>query len=106
VAPEFQIATDGNIAHLINILDWFVFRNADWTDDPVLDLLVESSLAADPDALLDRLDILLLGGAMSSELRARLRTVVTDLPRWHSATDRVRAVVFTLVTAPEYAVQK
>ncbi len=106
VAPEFQIATDGNLAHFINTMDWFTMRRVEWTDDPVLDITAAAALVSDPDALLDRLDLLLLGGSMTPELRASLRALMTGLPGWNDASERARCVIFTLITSPDYAVQK
>lgn len=106
VAPEFQIATDGNLAHFINTIDWFAWRTSENSKDPVLDITAEAALVSNPDALLDRLDLLMLSGSMTPELRARLRTLLTDLPNWYDPNERVRSVIFTLITSPDYAVQK
>ncbi|MBE2215944.1 MAG: DUF1800 family protein [Opitutaceae bacterium] len=106
VAPEFQIATDSGIANTTNALEWLSLRNTEWTDDAVLNLTAEIALVPTPDALLDRLDLVLMAGQMSPELRTRLRTQLTTLPSWVSAADRVRYTIFTLVTSPDYAVQK
>ena len=106
VAPEFQVATDSNLANLTNTLEWLSTRPAAWTDDAVLNVSAEVALVPTPDALLDRLDLLLRSGQMSAELRSRLRTLLTTLPSWVSAEDRVRYTIFTLITSPDFAVQK
>jgi len=106
VAPEFQVATDSGIANITNVIDWFALRTTEWTDDAVLNITAETALVPTPDALIDRLDLLLLNGQMSAALRTRLRTQLTTLPSWVSAADRVRYTIFTICTSPDYAVQK
>ncbi len=106
VAPEFQITSDATISHLVNLLDYLAHRVPEWTEDAVLEVGPEAALVATPDALLDRLDLLLLSGRMSPEMRTLVRRLVTDAPSWQSAEQRVRSAVFTIVTSPDYAVQK
>jgi hypothetical protein len=43
---------------------------------------------------------------MSDELRAQLTTLITTLPSWYSASDRVRYAIFEIITAPEFVIQK
>lgn len=81
--------------------------------DIQLDLTVEKSLTYTEDALLDRLNRLLLGNLMSAELRTRIRTYLTAMSRRtggaNEVTDRAaRAAdaVYLIILSPEFAVQK
>jgi hypothetical protein len=106
VAPEFQVATDGNLAELYNVLDWFTQRPSEWTDDPVLNLTAEIALLGNPDGLCDRLNLLLCGGSMSAGTRDRIKTMLAALPSWYGQRDRAVAAVFLAASASDSAIQK
>jgi uncharacterized protein (DUF1800 family) len=81
--------------------------------DIQLDLSVEKSLAYTEDALLDRLNRLLLGNTMSAELRARLHSYLTAMSRRVGGNNEVndraaRAAdaVYLIILSPEFAVQR
>jgi hypothetical protein len=71
----------------------------------LIDIAAEKALAADPAALLDRLDLLLLSGRMSTPMRDALLTHLTAVPAG-DGTQRAVEAIFLVATSPEFAVQK
>jgi hypothetical protein len=76
--------------------DWSVYLN----------LKSEKALAADPAALIERLDLLLLAGQMSDEMRTLLVDYVADIPLDDGGTERVVEALYLIVTSPEGALQR
>ena len=127
VAPEFQILTDTQLVGAPNALDYRIFyfymgsdhyavweNGAPVPDETLMDYGPLKVLAADPSALVDRLDLLLLNGQMSDYMRDILVTrlqgappdqvpgsPVQDVPLW-----RVQQALYLIATSPEFSVQK
>jgi uncharacterized protein (DUF1800 family) len=105
VSPEFQITSETTAIQYANTVRQLIYEGYGPSDDPVtLDLSVERQLASAPGALLDRLDLVLMQGRLSRELRRIVLDAVTALP----ATDpleRARLAVYLLATSPEFVVQ-
>lgn len=115
VAPEFQIATDNALVRLGSLFIWFVqYSPAEFADNPehiVIDLSTESVLAADVNALLDRLNLLLMSGQMPADMRQVLHEHLERIPYsiHDDMTDGlVRALdaVWLIMTSPQYAIQR
>ena len=73
VAPEFQIATEEKVVNTANIINWAIQnsdRYADNTTRSTLDLEDELGWADNHEQMLDTLDLLLLSGTMSSQMRS------------------------------------
>jgi hypothetical protein len=76
-------------------------------------LTTEAALAYNPDALLDRVNLLLLGGQMSSTLRSQIEGAVNaiavptgDQTAINSALQaRAQTAIFLTVASPEYTAQ-
>lgn len=110
-SPEFQLQTE---TQGILIIDFLAKRiqlsSGNATDNaPVLDLSSLVALAADADALLDDLNVLLLGGRMSTELRELARTAIELTPDGGDESSRLRRArsgLTFIVVSPEYAVQR
>jgi uncharacterized protein (DUF1800 family) len=110
VAPELQIVTDTTTATCANrmwdltIAGW---AGNNWSNDhsTLLFLAREKALAANADALLDELNVLLLGGAMPLEMRDIIKA---DIEKYAptETTQRVVEALYLIVTSPEFAVQK
>ena len=67
----------------------------------------ELALADDPDALIDHLDILLMAGNMSAELRTHLTNHVEALPDTPlGLSERVRDAVTLIMASPDYLTQQ
>jgi uncharacterized protein (DUF1800 family) len=105
-APEFQITTETTAVSGANTMRDLVHRGfGSGVDQLRLDLAPEQTLAGTPGALIDRLDLLLLGGTMSPGLRAIVLDAVTAIPAAR-ALDRARLAVHLVLSSPEYLVQK
>jgi uncharacterized protein (DUF1800 family) len=107
VAPEFQITNEATVTTATNTLRRLVRDRYGYSDmDRLrLDLTAELALAADPAALVDRLNLLLFAGGLSPELARVARDLVAQIPAADPAR-RVRSVIALLVMSPEFVVQK
>jgi len=111
-APEAQIYTDAYIITTSEVMATFAQENyqgasANTRQNSYIDISTETALASDIPALLDRLDLLLMSGQMSTELR----TILIDHMNTLSADEegrsqRVRDGITLIMLSPEYLVQK
>ena len=114
-APEFQITTDASVVWIASLALYFsVFDPAfpapieflkpgsiNVDDIPMaLDLSDEQALVDDPDALLDRLDLLLTYGTMSNPTRDSIRTALEATP----PATRLAMALNLVLSSPDYAV--
>ena len=67
---------------------------------------IEKPLASDVPALVAHLDVLLLGGQMSSEMRSIVEAYVSDVPLDDDGTQRVTEALYLITTSPEGALQR
>ena len=103
VSPELQIATEPNVLNgLTRFRNEFVAGFDEREPDAYDGLRL---LAASPPALVDELDLMLMGGGMSPEMRARLLTLLSGDT---IATDfyRARAAVWLVIASPEFIVRR
>jgi hypothetical protein len=74
-------------------------------------LATETALANNPDALLARVNLLLLGGQMSSTLQSQILGAVTAIPipagsdPTNALLARAQTAIFLTVASPEYTAQ-
>lgn len=110
LSPEFQIHDETSIIKITNRL----LSNTLWshnykTDNSstsiALDITREMAIEADTEAFLDHLDLLLLGGRMSSELRYEVEQLMAARSYENAESQRVVEAIFLIVTSPEAAVQ-
>lgn len=109
VAPEFQLWTENAVMAGANLLNFHV-QDAEsggyWT---ALNLTAELALVSQPANLVNRLDLLLTGGAMSTSLRQALLTRLSD-PTYsnddYGRSGKVRDAISLIVNSPEQLVQK
>lgn len=129
VSPEFQIATDTQLVSAPNALGFRLFlfyvgsrysyaweNGAPVPSEMLSDYAALKSLASDPAALVDRLDLLLLSGGMSDYMRdlliARLDGTPPDsIPGQDGGAPdvllwRVQQALYLILTSPEFAIQK
>lgn len=110
-SPEFQIENESQAMVMVNAMTRFIrayYRGTSVQTDSntvLIDLSTEKSLAADPAALLDHLNLLMLGGRMSSPMRDILLEHLQAMPAG-DGTQRAVEAVFLIATSHEYAVQK
>lgn len=118
VAPEFQITTDASVIAIANLATYFLFvtpaipvdtdllRSGVLAPEDVLftlDLSDEIAVAGDIDALLNRLDLLLTHGTLSSATRTRIAETLAD-PLFANPELRVRAAIHFLLMSPDHSV--
>ncbi|MCB1685620.1 MAG: DUF1800 domain-containing protein [Pseudomonadales bacterium] len=107
VAPEFQITNASTIVGMTNLLAYALY-GAGSIDTPPgfstirLDLSEYEGLAADPEALLDRIDLVFFAGELDAATRGVISDAITpvgaDLP------GRVRLALYLALSSPAYAV--
>ena len=130
VSPEFQIATDTQLVTSPNELGWRIFlfyvgsrysvvweNNAPVPEETLMDYTQLKVLAANPPALVEHLNLLLMSGQMSNSMRALLVNRLNgtppdqipgqasgapqDVPLW-----RVQQALYLIVNSPEFNIQK
>jgi len=107
VAPEFQITTSNSVVGLTNLIDFIVI--ADFVTDapepfaPVsLGYDDYATVVADVGELVDRLDIVLTAGTLSSSTRQAIERVLADID---DENIRLRLALYMFLISPEYAVR-
>jgi uncharacterized protein (DUF1800 family) len=117
-APEFQITDETTVTGYANFITTAAFRQADWyrnwqhIRDPdylTARYAAEERLAmTSPQALLDRLNLLLCAGRMSADTRATVIGAVNAIPTgaFAAADYRVATAISLTMVSPDYIVQK
>lgn len=107
-APEFQITDASTIAGMTNLIAYALFSEQS-IDTPAgfanitLDLSDFEALADDPDALIERIDLVFFAGSMDSVTRSAIRTALQPL-----AGDlrlRTQVALYLALASPAYAIQ-
>jgi len=115
VAPEFEITDDNFAISVPNYLRGFVLSAVPTLNGVptavapytlTLNLNYEQTLLANPDNLLNHLNLLLCSGSLSSTARTRIAAALTALPTSTSNEDRVKTAILLVLTSPNAAVQK
>lgn len=112
LAPEAEIYSDSRIltstAYLTRMIQLqYQGGNQNTRNTSYLDITAETTLASNPNALLDRLDLLLLSGQMSSGLREILLEHMSTLNNDENGrSQQVRDCISLIMASPEYLVQK
>lgn len=130
VSPEFQIATDTQLVSAPNELGWRIFlfyvgsrysvvweNNAPVPEETLMDYSQLKTLATNPPALIDHLNLLLMSGQMSNSMRALLinrlnGTPPDQIPGQASGAPpdvalwRVQQALYLIVNSPEFNIQK
>lgn len=119
-APELQIL---NEAVAISTLNHYYARLnrtdrddasiATTTTDPIFyttqyrfNLAAEKALAAAPEKLVDRLDLLLMAGRMPEDMRRILVDAAYAMPMNDGGGDRVEDLIFLIASSSQFAVQR
>jgi uncharacterized protein (DUF1800 family) len=108
-APEYQIMTDTTAITQPNFYYLYTSTTrstnvADQTPLPVFDPFVP--LAANPQALVDRLNLLLTSSTLSTASTTRIVSALNAMPNGTPALDKVRSAVYLTLTSPAGAIQK
>lgn len=117
VAPEMQLVGETSVIGYLNFMQKAVPRGIGEDLDIRPSYSAELSIAAYPETLVDRIDLLLLNGAMSTGLRSKIvqaleKRPVPQLTSGNAAeveaakASRVYLAVYLALASPEYLVQK
>jgi uncharacterized protein (DUF1800 family) len=112
--PEFEITNSATISGFMDFSKWGIVGgfgqyesdSGKWMK-PNYDYY--TGLSTTPAAMVDQLDLVLLSGTMSQQLRAQLidvATRLTDSNATTQATERFKTVFWLIISSPEYSIQK
>jgi uncharacterized protein (DUF1800 family) len=114
VAPEMQMTNVSSVVGYINYLQNAIGSNARGGPDLFSSYAAEISLAATPDQLMDRINLLLMYGQMSTSLYNQIESAVAAIPiptgdqnAINAALlSRVQTAIYLTVASPDYAAQE
>jgi hypothetical protein len=113
-APEMEITDVTTVIGYLNSMQAALSGGYGNNGDLYMTLATEMALANNPDQLLDRVNLLLLAGSMSSTLRSQILGAVNAItvPAGGDATAintallaRAQTAIFLTVASPEYTAQ-
>ena len=111
VSPEFEILDETSVITITSRLLASTLWSHNYKNDidaerMTIDISNEMALEPEPEALLDHLNLLLLGGNMSEELRDEVISLMNARSYNGAASQRVVEAIFLIVTSPEAAIQR
>ncbi|MFZ1676526.1 MAG: DUF1800 domain-containing protein [Saprospiraceae bacterium] len=112
VGPEFQIHNSRTSIEYMNQANaWTVWGYVmdDWEkDNPYVRYNIDElkSLARDPEALVNRLDMLFTHGSLSQYTRDLIKEAITPFVNDDYRQDRVRLAMYLLMVSPDYNIMK
>ncbi|MGQ7845516.1 DUF1800 domain-containing protein [Granulosicoccus sp. 3-233] len=111
VSPEFEILDESSIITATNRLLANTLWSHNYKNDAdatriAIDISREMVLEVDFDLLLDHLDLLLLGGRMTDELRSETVQLMNQRNYNGAASQRVVEAIFLIASSPEAAIQQ
>ena len=111
VAPEFQITTSTTVINMVNQIDEGVFQN-DRIFSPSEPFTPTSiniddyvAIAEDPDALLDRLNLVMTYGRLDTPTRIRIKLALEEMGNSNDLVNRVRHAIYLMAMSPTYVVE-
>lgn len=116
-SPEFQITTDTFITRIHNEFEGKIFWQfrgntslppiTDW-NPMLLDLTRDTAVSGNALNLISRLDLLMMGGKMSTGMRSILVSHVNSMPNANEGDrrSRVQDALWLVMNSPEYVVEK
>ncbi len=114
-APEMQIVNVSSVVGFINYMQGAIGSNALGGSDVFSSYATEMSLAATPDQLLDRINLLLMAGQMNTTLYNQILATINSIPiptggdqnAVNAALlNRVQAAIYLTVASPDFAAQQ
>ncbi len=110
VSPELQILDENSIITLTSRLAASVLYSNNYNSNPnneriTINIDREMQLEPNPDALIEHLNKVLLGGQMSEELKQEVKLLMASRPNENAASLRVVEAIFLIVSSPEASVQ-
>ncbi len=114
LAPEMQMTNVSTVVGYINYMQSAIGTNAQGGPDVFSYYSTEMSLAATPDQLLDRINLLLMSGQMSATLYNQILAAITAIPIPTTNQNainaallaRVETAIYLTVASPDYAAQQ
>ena len=114
VAPEMQMTNVSTVVGYINYLQSAIGGNAQGGPDLFASYSTEMSLAATPDQLMDRVNLLLMDGQMSTSLYNQIEGAVASIPiptgdqnAINAALlSRVQTAIYLTVASSDFAAQE
>jgi uncharacterized protein (DUF1800 family) len=114
LAPEMQIANVSTVVGFINSMQGAIGASQTQGPDVFSSYAEEMRLAATPDRLMDRINLLLMSGQMSNSLYNAIEGAVTSIPIPSSdqkainaaLLSRVQTAVYLTVASPDFAAQQ
>ena len=117
VSPEMQITGEPSVTGYLNSMQYIIARGAGADRDVQPDYSAEMALSTQPAQLVERLNLLLLNGGMSSTLRNQIISAVNsvNIPPASVAyptrvddarRNRVYLAIFLAMASPEYLAQR
>lgn len=116
VAPELQITGETSVVGYLNVMRGVIPSGigSGTVRDVQADYAAEIALAGNPEALVDRINLLLMSGQMPAGLRSQIVSAVgsVSIPASPAASietarkNRVYLAVFLTMASPEFIVQK
>ncbi len=110
-APEFQITNENSVAGYVNFMQNVIaygLYGSSTSKVWVSSYTAELALVSDPAALVNRLNLLLAAGQLSSATVATIRDAIASIGATTDAgkNNRVWAAILMVMACPEYIVQK
>ena len=113
VAPEMQMTNVSSVVGYLNYMQNSIGSNAASGTDIFSNYGAELNLAATPDALLDRINLLLMAGEMDSTLRSQILGAVNAIPIPSGDQNainaalaaRVETAIYLTMASPSFSAQ-
>lgn len=114
LSPEFQMYDESATISMTNnmyaLIYWRIKGNDDYDIDTiVLDLDEEIAMVNEVDKLLDKLNLIIMAGTMSTELRDAVKEMIMEHGEnsgdWHTSM-KVADAIFLMLNSPEAIIQK
>jgi uncharacterized protein (DUF1800 family) len=112
-APEMQMTNVSTVVGYINYMQTAIGANADSGPDLFASYATEMSLAATPDQLVDRLNLLLMAGEMSATLQSQIAAAVNAIPIPSgdqnainaALLSRAQTAIYLTMASPDFSAQ-
>jgi hypothetical protein len=113
-APEMQMTNVSSVVGYINYMQDAIGGTATAGPDVFSYYATEMGLAATPDKLMDRINLMLMAGQMSSTLYNQILTTVASIPIPSSGQNainaallnRVQTAIYLTMASPDYCAQQ
>ena len=113
VAPEFQMTNVSSVVGYINYMQDAIGSDAQNGQDVFSYYSAEIRLARDSDALVERINLLLMAGQMKPALRSNILDAVNSIQipagtgsaAYNALSNRVKTAIYLTMASPDYAAQ-